>query len=86
LAFGDGGGWVYNVGTGKILGQVVASGLKTCMAMVMPARGFFGDIRCAPDVNLKPQPTSGRGSRTRKYEESRTGGSPSPRVVLSPFS
>ena len=65
---GDDGSWVHDAGTSKVLGQVVAASLKTCVAMIMPGRDFFDDIRRAPDVSLKPQPTSRRGSRTRKFE------------------
>lgn len=42
--------------------------IKTCVAMFMPARGFFDAIRRATDFSLKPRSTSGRGSGTRKFE------------------
>jgi hypothetical protein len=47
LAPGDGGSWVHDAGAGKILGQVVAASLKTCVVMITPAHDFFDDIRRA---------------------------------------
>jgi len=67
LALGDGGSWAHDARTDNILEQVVAASVKTCVAMTIPARDFF-DIRRAPDVSHKPQLTSGRGSRTRKFK------------------
>ena len=68
LAHGEGESWVRSAGRGKIHRQVVAASLKACVAMNMPARDFFDDIRRAPDVTLEPHPTTVQGSQSHKFE------------------
>jgi hypothetical protein len=86
LAPGSGGSWVRDAGTGEILGQVVAASLKTCLAMITPARDFFDDIRRAPNASLKRRPPSGRGSRTRKFENIGDWCEPDPSCCTFPLS